>query len=102
MVGGGDGNPEQAIYDHLRLYVLWSFAYFVLFTLLQNAEGRLTIHAALVVSGYVIFLLNLIGFADFGFELGLLSDDFRKELDMYIGIHDGYIQVTSHNIAIRN
>jgi O-antigen ligase len=47
----------------------------------------------------MIFAINIVGVVDHVAQTGILSFDLRKELDLFVGFHEGYIQITSHNIG---
>ena len=90
---------EAGVMDALRLYCLWSVAFLVLYTLLRSRPSLQLLHKALVLAGIMISAINFAGLADQIGGWGLFSEDLRKELDQYIGIYDGYIQITSQNIG---
>lgn len=94
-------NHVTGILDAVRLYVVWSMAFLLLYTLLRatRSGGLRELHLALVVAGIVISLINLFGLLDMLLGLGVVTEAVRKELDMYIGIHTGYVQITSQNIG---
>jgi hypothetical protein len=93
------GNYVQGVLDALRLYVIWSAAFVVLYTLLRAQPSLGLLHAALVLSAILISVINLVGLADQIGSWGLISDDIRKELELYVGLHVGYIQINSVNIG---
>lgn len=92
-------NYVQAVFDALKLYVLWSAAFVVLFTLLRAGSSLQPIHTAMVIAGALIPLINLVGLYGEFSGLGLISDGIRQELQMEIGFGDGYVQFTSMNIS---
>ena len=98
----GLSNPTNyftGIMDSLRLYCLWSCPFLLIFTLLRNQSSFVPIHYALVLAGILIFVINGLGLLDEYSGLDLFSDGFRKELNLRVGINDGYIQITSRNIG---
>jgi hypothetical protein len=99
LLGLADAGEPQGVYDSLRLYVGWSAAYLLIVTLLRNGNGLRDLHSAIVLSGLLIAVINLFGLFDQYLELGLLSEGVRDELRLAIGFHEGYIQITSHNIG---
>ena len=98
LIGLVHGNPTAAIYDHLRLYIGWGLAYLIFLSLLRM-DGVINIHYSVVVSAIIIFGMNLFALLDHAGGFGMISDEIKKELDMYVGIHGGYIQITTHNIG---
>jgi hypothetical protein len=93
-------NYLQGVFDALRLYVVWSAAFVVLYTLLRTGPSLQVMHTAMVIAGIVIPVINLVGLYDQFYGLGLISDGIRQELVMQSGFGDGYIQITSHNIGV--
>jgi len=93
------GNYDQGVWDALRLYVLWSAAFIVIYTLLRARPSLRVMHKAMVVAGILIPLINLVELYDQFSGLGLISHGVRQELQMQIGFGGGYIQFTSMNIS---
>lgn len=100
LIGIFHGSPSIAIQGSLRLWIIWSLAYALVFTFLRNLHGSIrAIHLAIVISGILISLLNFAGLFDSYAMTGIFGEELRNELMMNIGFHDGYIQITSHNIG---
>jgi hypothetical protein len=93
------GNYVQGVFDALRLYVTWSAAFVVLYTLLRAEPSLGLLHAALVLSAILISVINLVGLADQIGSWGLISESVRQELELNVGIYVGYIRITSNNIG---
>ena len=93
-------NHFQGILEALRLYVVWSAAFVVLYTFLRAGPSLKIMHTAMVTAGILIPVINFVGLYDQYSRLGLISDSIRQELDMQVGFHDGYIQITSQNIDV--
>ena len=93
------GNYVQGNLDALKLYVTWSAAFVILYTLLRAEPSLGLLHAALVSSAILISVINLVGLADEIGSWGLISESIREELELRVGIHIGYIQITSNNIG---
>jgi hypothetical protein len=92
-------NYLQGVFDALKLYVVWSAAFVILYTLLRGGPSLQSIHTAMVVAGILIPVINFVGLYDQYGGLGLIPDNILQQLDMRIGFNDGYIQITSHNIG---
>jgi hypothetical protein len=99
IVGIANGGVDKGIEDGLRLYVLWSVAYAVIVPLIMLDKGLTRFHCAIVLSGILIAITNLLGLVDHVYQLHLIPYDVKKELDLFVGIHNGYVQITSHNIG---
>jgi len=93
------GNYVEGVFAALKLYVAWSAAFVVLYTLLRAEPSLGLLHSALVLSAILISVINLVGLADQIGSWGLISASIRDELELRVGIHDGYIQITSNNIS---
>jgi len=93
------GNYVQGVFDALKLYVAWSAVFVVLYALLRAEPSLGLLHSALVLSAILISVINLVGLADQIGSWGLISESIRDELELRVGIHDGYIQITSNNIS---
>jgi len=84
--------------DSMKLYVVWSAAFAVLYTLLRAEPSLSVVHRAMVAAGILIPVVNLVGLSDQLSGLGLLPASVRQELNMEIGFGDGYIQYGSENL----
>lgn len=93
-------NHFQGILEALRLYVVWSAVFVVLYTILRAGPSLQIMHTAMVIAGILIPLINFVGLYDQYSGLGFISDSIRQELDMNIAFGDGYIQITSQNIDV--
>ena len=93
------GNYLTGIYEALRLYCIWSVAFTVLYTLLRARPSLGLVHAAMVVAGIGVAVMNLLALADTAAQWGLFSPSFREALDLGVGIGEGTIQITSTNIG---
>ncbi|OLC69675.1 MAG: hypothetical protein AUH78_23095 [Gemmatimonadetes bacterium 13_1_40CM_4_69_8] len=93
------GNYVSGVLDAVRLYVIWSLAFVVVYTLLRSEASLGAIHAALILAGILISLINFVGLADVVAGWGLVSETIREELNLYVGVHEDYLQVNSVNIS---
>jgi hypothetical protein len=93
-------NYTQGSLEAFRLYVVWSFAFLVLYTLLRSLPSLQIIHASIVLAGILIPVLNLVGLYDQFSGSSVISDGMRRELEMEIGFGYGYAQYSSANILI--
>ena len=85
-------NYLQGNLDALRLYVVWSAAFIVLYTLLRAAPSLDIMHKAMVIAGILIPLINFVALYDQFNGGGFISEGIRQELDMEVGWGDGYLQ----------
>lgn len=91
-------NYVQAVFDALKLYVVWSAAFAILYTLLRAGPSLQIMHGAMVISGILIPLINFVALYDQVNGLGLISDGVREELNLEVGFGDGYLQFGSVNL----
>jgi hypothetical protein len=85
--------------DALRLYIIWSATFVLLYTLLRSQSSLQLIHTGLIVAGILISLMNFVGVLDQISHSGVVPESVSEELNQRIGINEGYIQITSRNIA---
>ena len=93
------GNFDRGALDALRLYVIWSAAFVVLYSFIRADVSLRLIHNGFALAAILISTINFVGLADQIGAFGIIPDSVRQELDLYVGIHDGYIQITSSNIG---
>src|SRR6267378_6047854 len=79
------GNEVLGVVDALRLYVIWSVAVLILYTLLRSEPSLRLIHASLVLSGVLISTINLVALADQIGGWGLIPEALRQDLELRIG-----------------
>ena len=99
IVGYVNGGAFVGIVDNLRLYVLWSVVLCIVFNLLLQGNAFLVFHKSIVTAGILISSMNYFALYNHVGQLGYIPDAVLRELHMYIGIHEGYIQIISHNIG---
>lgn len=92
-------NYVQGVFDALRLYVVWSAAFVVIYTILRAGPSLKSMHTAMVVAGILIPFVNLVALYDQISGSGLLSENIRQELMLEIGFGNGYFQFNSVNIS---
>jgi hypothetical protein len=93
------GNYVSGVFDALRLYVIWSVAVLLLYSLFRSESSLRLIHVSMVLSALLISTINLAALADQIRGWGLIPEAFRQDLQLRIGFHEGYIQITSFNIG---
>jgi len=93
-------NYFQGCLDGLKLYVCWSGAFLILYTLLRALPSAKIMHRSIVLAGFLVPLINLAALCDQFMGLGLIPQSVRDELGIEIGIGHGYYQYATPNIAI--
>lgn len=99
FIGASNGAHEGAASDYFRLYVVWSAAYFLLLIALRQFDAAQIFHRSIVISGIIIALVNFIGLYDYYSGARIIPSWMYDELELRVGFHEGYTQVTSHNIG---
>jgi len=100
IIGTIRGNPEQAIMEAVRVYVVYMWIYAVLIVYISNTHYQQTLFpffslAALGVSFFCFYVLFV-----YLFGVDFLSDAVKEEMYLEIGIHDGYIQINNVNVGM--
>lgn len=98
FIGALKGNAIEGLLDYFRLYVIWGGVYFLLALALSNSSNFPIIFKVLFVSNFVISVYNILIYTN---AINVTSLNFLYHLDSQsrVGIHSGYVQITSHNIG---
>lgn len=99
LIGFFNGGSLIGITDNFRLWVIWSVFYFIIIILLIQRDSLILIHKSILISSFFIFSINLLGILNFYYNWNILSESFVDELDLKVGFHDGYVQLTTQNIG---
>jgi len=92
-----EDNMRAGVFDALRLYVAWSIAFAVIYSLLRSQPSLEVFHKAMVAAGLAIAVLNLVALYDYG--TGSIPDSIRQELQLNVGVHEGYIHFASNSVG---
>lgn len=92
-------NYAQGTYDALRLYVFWSAAFLLLYSLLRTGASLQVVHRAVCIAGVLIPVINFLALYDLFSGAGIIPISVRQELALEVGIGDGYIQFGGANIS---
>lgn len=93
-------NPNLAIINGLRLYILWSILILFILTYIRQFNASLIIHYSILTSAVTISAINITQIASSYFSIPFFPDWFREEMLMRVGFHYGYVQMTAHNIGM--
>lgn len=99
LIGALNGGSDIGIFDSFRLYVIWSMAYLALYTFLRINNSLHTIHLSFVLGGLFIAAINFYGIFDHYYGIDSIAEVMRVALELNVGIHEGYVQINSHNIG---
>jgi hypothetical protein len=84
--------------DFLRIYGLWTFLYYFLFLPITNISIVKWFYAMSAISlSLIAFYIFYVCLREFGFPI---FPPFEIDLGTQVGIHAGYLQVTSHNVGM--
>lgn len=92
------GASLVAISDYSRLYIIWGIVYSLFAISLSNTDYFKIIFNVIFLANFMIALYNLLIFFN---AINITNFQFLYELDQQsrIGLHEGYIQITSHNLG---
>lgn len=96
ILGLVHGNNEQAIYDTLRLFVVFYIIYIVLTLYASKYITYRDVEFVFCIGSIFIFFFSIILF----FDASIIPSIVIDAMDARIGIHDGYIQITTHHIGM--
>lgn len=99
IIGFVNGGSLVGIIDNFRLWVIWSIFYFIIVLIFLQRNSLILIHRSVLLSGIFIFCINFLGLLNFYYGLDFLPESLIEELDLKVGFHDGYVQMTTQNIA---
>lgn len=94
------GTFTPGVVDALRLYVAWSVVFVILFSLIRASRSLDRIHQALVVAAIAIAIINFAALGDLVAGTGFISDRWRRPMELYVGVHEGYVQIATNNIGL--
>ena len=94
------GNFRVGVVDAFRVYAVWSVAFLVLYSLLRSKPSLGLFHTSMIWAGIVICVINFVGLYGQISGLSLIPQDILDQLELRVGLNDGYIQITSANIGV--
>ena len=94
------GNFRVGVVEAFRIYSVWSLAFLVLYSLFRSGPSLGLLHTSMVWAGIVICMINFVGLYDQISGMGLIPPDILDQLELRIGLNEGYIRITSSNIGI--
>ena len=98
FIGSLYSNSTSALLDYIRLYLLWGMVYGIFSITISNTDKFYLLFKVLETSNLVIAVYNLLIYLN---AVNITNFDFLYNIDAQsrIGIHDGYVQITSHNLG---
>lgn len=99
VVGVANGNPDQAIWDGMRLGVIFPLLIGLLWTCLASYRFHAFMDNAVLLGAAIISGLIYVALFEEFFGLSLLSETFKQENLLTVGLHEGYFQVVAHSVG---
>ena len=99
LIGYMHGSSIAGISDNFKLWGGWSVCYAIIITIFIQRNNLMFFHKAVVISGILISVINIVGLCDSFYGLNIVPNSIISELDLKIGYHEGYIQITTENIT---
>ena len=99
LIGFLNGGTTSGILANFRLWVIWGICYSIVIIIFIQRNTLPLIHKAVVFSGILITIINFIGLYGTYLGLNFFPESFLNELDLRVGFHEGYVQITSQNIG---
>ena len=99
FVGVLHGNPDQAIIDGLRIGVIFPIIFALLWTSLADFNYGKYINGIVELSAICTLVIISLAILQ---EIGVgyfFPETFMEENVLRVGLHEGYLQVTSHNVG---
>lgn len=100
FVGSMYGNESTALYDMLRLNIIYIFLYSIICIYISRINIASNFDFLVAFSSILISFLNILLIISTIKGTPFFSKEFIDEMKMNIGIHEGYIQITSHNVGM--
>ncbi|MEZ8547896.1 hypothetical protein AB6D12_10375 [Vibrio cyclitrophicus] len=96
IIGLYSGNSDVAVLESLRLFVVYYIINMVIILYLYERLNYLYMDIVFSLSTISIFLFSIMAI----FDISLIPTWLLKEINLNIGLHDGYIQNTAHHIGM--
>lgn len=100
VVGLARMNPEIAIVESLRVYVVYMAIFCVLALYVSNLDYQAHADRIIIAAAFGIGLVALYALLDHIFQLGLLPLWIKEDMLLQVGLHSGYVQMNNINIGM--
>lgn len=100
IVGLARVNPEVAIVEALRLYVLYMVIFCVLVLYVSNLDYQVHADRIIIAGAFGIGLMAVYALLDHIFQLGWLPQWIKDDMLLQVGVHRGYVQMNNVNIGM--
>lgn len=92
-------NPIEAILDGFRVYFIWPIVIIIITGYVYKFINFNAIDNLITLAAFSILFINFIFLLQNYLNIQYISDYIIKEMVGNVGIHEVYIQITSHNIG---
>lgn len=100
IVGLARVNPEIAIVEALRVYVVYMVIFCVLALYVSNLDYQAHADRVVIAGAFGIGLVALYALLDHIFQLGWLPQSIKDDMLLQVGMHRGYVQMNNVNIGM--
>ena len=100
VIGLVKGNPEVAIMEALRVYVVYMCIFCALAIYVSNLDYEAHVDDIVVAGALGIGAVALYTLLDHLFHLGWLPQSVKNDMFLELGVHDGYVQMNNVNIGM--
>ncbi|WP_439589604.1 hypothetical protein [Hydrogenophaga sp.] len=100
IVGLARGNPEIAIVEALRVYVVYMAIFCALTLYVSNLEYQAHADRIVIAGAFGIGVVALYALLDHIFRLGWLPQSIKDDMYLQVGLHPGYVQMNNVNIGM--
>lgn len=100
IVGLARVNPEIAIVEALRVYVVYMAIFCVLALYVSNLDYQAHADRVVIAGAFGIGLVALYALLDHTLQLGWLPQWIKDDMYLQVGLHRGYVQMNNVNIGM--
>ena len=100
IVGLARVNPEIAIVEALRVYVVYMAIYCALALYVSNLDYQAHTDRIVIAGAFGIGVVALYALLDHIFQLGWLPQPIKDDMYLQVGLHRGYVQMNNVNIGM--
>lgn len=93
-------NPEIAIIESFRIYVIYMTIYCALALYVSNIDYQIYIDRIVIAGAFGIGLIAAYTLLNHIFQLDWLPESVMEDMYLQIGLHDGYVQMNNVNIGM--
>lgn len=100
VIGLTRENPEIAILEALRVYVVYMGIFCALAIYVSNLDYQKHVDRVVVAGAFGIGVVAVYALLDHIFHLGWLPQSVKDDMYLQVGLHHGYVQMNNLNIGM--